>query len=154
MNDLAAPVPHVPAMSPEAIGRAQRLTLASLELPQVEIQTWHVLHGGLYARTILIPAGVLLTGVVVKVQTVLVCSGHCTMYTGEDDTVELDGYHVLAAEAGRKQVFLAHTDTMLTMSFPTKAKTVAEAESQFTDEADMLLSRKQDGAQLELITGE
>ncbi|QII84251.1 hypothetical protein G3T20_05765 [Bordetella hinzii] len=154
MNNLAAPAPHIPAMSPDAIDRAQRLTEASLMLPQVEIQTQHVLHAGIYARTIRIPAGVLLTGVVIKVPTVLVFDGHCTVYVGDDKTVELAGYHVLPAEAGRKQVFLAHADTMLTMMFPTDARTVTEAESQFTDEADMLLSRQQDAAQIELITGE
>lgn len=154
MNSLAAPASHIPAMTPAAIDRAQRLTEASLALPQVEIETQHVLHAGMYARTIRIPAGVLLTGVVIKVPTVLVFDGHCTVYVGDDKTVELAGYHVLPAEAGRKQVFLAHADTMLTMMFPTDARTVAEAESQFTDEADMLLSRQQDAAQIELITGE
>lgn len=153
MNALTARAPRFPAMTPEAIDRAQRMTDASLALPQVEIQTQHVLHAGMYARTIRIPAGVLLTGVVIKVPTVLVFDGHCTVYVG-DCTVELDGYHVLPAEAGRKQVFWTHRDTMLTMLFPTQAQTVAEAESQFTDEADMLLSRKQDAAQFELITGE
>ncbi|MEX3630324.1 MAG: hypothetical protein VB138_13585 [Burkholderia sp.] len=153
MNALTACAPRFPAMTPEAIDRAQRMTVASLTLPQVEIPTQHVLHAGMYARTIHIPAGVLLTGAVIKVPTVLVFDGHCTVYVG-DRTVELDGYHVLPAEAGRKQVFLAHRDTMLTMLFPTQAQTVAEAEDQFTDEADMLLSRKQDAAQFELITGE
>lgn len=154
MNALTAPAPRIPAMTPESIDRAQRMTDVSLALPQVEIQTQHVLHAGMYARTIRIPAGTLLTGVVIKVPTVLVFDGHCTVYVGDDETVELAGYHVLPAEAGRKQVFLAHADTMLTMLFPSDARTVAEAESQFTDEADMLLSRKQDAAQLELITGE
>jgi hypothetical protein len=39
------------------------------------------------------------------------------------------------------------------MLFPTKAKTVEEAEAEFTDEADRLLSRHQEFQDLVTITG-
>jgi hypothetical protein len=60
-----------------------------------------------------------------------------------ENWMELEGYNVLPASAGRKQVFVSVSDVVITMVFPTKATTVEAAEAEFTDEAAMLLSRKQ-----------
>ncbi|MFU2088159.1 hypothetical protein ACLQ84_23620 [Bordetella bronchiseptica] len=152
MNAIVAPRPHLPAMSAEAIDRVRRLEGALAELPQVEIPTAHLFHAGVYARTIRIPAGVALTGALIKVSTVLVFSGHATVFIG-GEAVELHGYHVIPASAGRKQAFVAHADTDLTMLFPSEARSVAEAEAEFTDEADLLLSHQQ-GAETITFTGE
>lgn len=140
-------------MTAEAIARVRRLEAALLELPQVPIATDHVLHGGMYARTIMIPAGVVLTGALIRVPTVLILAGDATVDTGED-AVRLTGYHVLAASAHRRQAFLAHADTWLTMVFATRAATVAEAEAEFTDEAHLLLSRQPGAANTIHLTGE
>lgn len=152
MNAIVAPRPHLPAMSAEAIDRVRRLEGALAELPQVEIPTAHLFHAGMYARTIRIPAGVALTGALIKVSTVLIFSGHATVFIG-GEAVELRGYHVIPASAGRKQAFVAHADTDLTMLFPSEARSVAEAEAEFTDEADLLLSHQQ-GAETITFTGE
>lgn len=136
-----APRPHIPAMSPRAIDNVRRLEEVALTCPQVAIPTDHVLHAGLYARTITIPAGVVLTGALIKIATLLIVQGDAVVYV-EGGPVELRGYNVLAAAAGRKQAFIAETDVNLTMIFPTQAKTVEEAETEFTDEADRLFSRK------------
>ena len=71
-------------------------------------------------------------------------SGHATVFIG-GEAVEMQGYHVIPGQAGRKQAFLAHIDTDLTMTFATQATTVEQAEEEFTAEADLLLSRKQAG---------
>ena len=42
-----------------------------LECPQVAIQTTHHFHAGLYSRTIRIPAGVMITGALIKIPTLL-----------------------------------------------------------------------------------
>lgn len=141
----------IPAMSIEAIDRVRLLESRSLELPQADIATDHVLHAGLYARTICIPAGVLLTGAEIKIATLLIAHGHFRVTVGESD-MELAGYHVLPASAGRKQAFLAIADTYLTMLFPTSATTVEEAENEFTNEAERLFSRH--GRNSITITGE
>jgi len=152
MNAVIAPRPHLPAMSPEAIDRVRRLEGALAQMPQVDIPTAHLFHAGVYARTIRIPAGVALTGALIKVSTVLIFSGHATVFIG-GEAVELHGYHVIAASAGRKQAFVAHADTDLTMLFPSAAQSVAEAEAEFTDEADLLLSHQQ-GFETITFTGE
>lgn len=141
-------IPAIAQMAPSSIDQVRALEHHTEQLAQVEIPTDHVLHAGMYARTILIPAGVLLTGAHVIRPTTLVISGDVTVFVG-DGTLHLAGYQVIAAAAGRKQVFLAHADTYVTMLFPTAARTVEEAEREFTDEAERLLSHRQ---QVESIT--
>lgn len=153
MNGLVAAESRIPAMTAQAIDKVRELEAITRELPQVEIATDHVLHGGMYARTICIPAGVLLTGVFIRVPTVLVFEGNATVNAG-DEPVTLVGYHVLAASAHRRQAFVAHADTRLTMVFATQAKSVAEAEAEFTDEAHLLFSRKPGAVNRINITGE
>lgn len=134
------PRPAIPAMSEEAIAKVRLVEDLSLaQLPQLEIPTDHVIHGGLYARTIMIPANTLLTGALVKLPTLLIVQGDAAVYIG-DDTLEVRGYNVVPAGAGRKQMFLARTDVYLTMIFPTDVMTVEEAERAFTDEYERLMS--------------
>ena len=142
----------IASMTPEAIDKVRQLEARTAELEQVEIPTDHVLHGGMYARTIKIPTGVLLTGALIKRTTMLVISGHVTVFVGEG-SIEIAGYQVLPASAGRKQAFLAHADTFVTMLFPSEAASVEAAEHEFTDEADRLLSRRQ-ACESITITGE
>lgn len=144
---------RVPAMADDAIAKARALEAITSQMPQVPIPTDHVLHGGLYARTIVIPAGVLLTGAFIKVPTLLVFDGHAHVNT-TGEGLELCGRHVLAASAGRRQVFMAHEDTSLTMVFATSATTVDQAEEEFTNEAHLLASRNADAVNTITITGE
>lgn len=149
---IPATRPAIAPMTPEAIDKVRQLEARTAELEQVEIPTDHVLHGGMYARTIKIPAGVLLTGAHIKRATMLVISGHVTVFVGEG-SIEIAGYQVLPASAGRKQAFLAHADTFVTMLFPSEAASIEAAENEFTDEADRLLSRRQ-ACESITITGE
>lgn len=143
----------LPAMDQGAIDLVRKLESKLRDMPQVAVTTEHLIHAGMYARTIRIPKGAILTGVLIKRTTVLIVSGHVTVYRG-DEVMELQGYHVLPAAAGRKQVFIAHADTDLTMLFSSNAKTVETAEAEFTDETDLLLSRRVDFNNLLTVTGE
>lgn len=145
--------PRLVPMSPEAVDTVRRLEASLMELPQVAVRTEHLIHGDMYARTVRIPAGAVLTGALIKRATVLIVSGHATVFTG-GDTLELCGFHVLPGSAGRKQAFMAQADTCLTMLFPSQAQTVADAEAEFTDEAHLLLSRQGAGQDSTIITGE
>ena len=139
-------------MSEESIDKVCHLESESKKLPQIEINTSHIIHGGMYARTILLPANTLLTGALIKIATLLIVQGDVIVYIG-DDIIELSGYNVLPAQAHRKQAFTARTDTYMTMIFPSTAKNIKIAESEFTDEADMLLSRKHCSYNQIIITG-
>jgi hypothetical protein len=138
---VAAPIESLPAMTGEAVDKVREAEAKLLNLPQVDIPVHHNLHAGMYARTITIPAGVAITGALIKIPTILIVDGHCEVFTGAESVV-MTGYHVLQASAHRKQVFLAYSDTTMTMLFPTAATTVEQAENEFTDEAALLWSRR------------
>lgn len=153
MRDLALR-PAIPAMSIGGIDRVRLLESECAALPQVPIRTEHLLHGGMYARTVHVPAGVLITGTLIKVPTILIVEGDVLIYVGRDAPLHSTEYRVFAASAGRKQAFVAQTDMRLTMVFPTQAKTVEEAEQEFTDEADLLASRRDIDHNSITVTGE
>jgi hypothetical protein len=133
-------------MLPAEVAKVQELEKLMLQQPQIAVQITHTLHAGLYARTACIPAGVMITGALIKVNTVLIVSGDTTVFIG-NRTMRLHGYHVLQASAGRKQAFIAHAELHLTMLFATDAATVEEAEAQFTEEHGRLSTRKADSCQ-------
>jgi hypothetical protein len=140
MSDVTV-VGGIPAMSDAAIAQVRALEAEALKLPQVDIATSHVFHAGVYARTIVIPAGVLLTGALIKCATLLIVSGEVFVFLDDEGATGFSGYTVLPASAGRKVAFFARTDTHLTMIFATDAADVAEAEGEFTGEPELLLSR-------------
>ena len=140
-------------MSDVAIDKVFRLEEVMADLPQVGIVTWHVLHGGMYARTIQIPAGTALTGALVKVPTILTVNGDVTVFAN-DVEMRMTGYNVIPASAGRKQAFIAHADTDLTMVFTTEVDNISDAEEQFTDQAVQLMSRAEEAVNYVTITGE
>lgn len=144
MRELAKPGPRLlPASSARALALAVDLERELRVRPQLELETHHFLHAGVYARTIRLLAGTIVTGALVKIPTVLIVSGD-VMVTIGDEEVRISGYSVLPAAAGRKQSFVALAETHLTMTFATAAKTVAEAEAEFTDETHLLLSRQKE----------
>ena len=131
----------LPAMTEDDIGKARAIEDLILQMPQVDLIHTQTLHGGVYTRTVTIPAGVVITGALIKIETTLVVCGHCTVFIG-GRTMNIDGYHVLKTSAGRKQVFIAHEDTHLAMIFATNARTLEEAEEEFTDESERLMTRR------------
>lgn len=144
---------RIAPMSAAVIRQVELLEDRLLQMPQAPIGTAHLIHAGMYARTILIPAGVMLTGALIKRATVLIVSGDADIITN-DGPGRLTGYHVVPASANRKQAFYARSDTHLTMIFPTEAKTLPDAENEFTDEAVLLMSRANPDGDTVVITGE
>lgn len=137
---LPALLKTLPPSPPAAIAKVRELEAVVSQAPQVGIKTFHVLHAGVYSRTICIPKGVVLTSALIKIPTTLTVCGKASVFIG-DEEVLIEGYQVLAASAGRKQAYIAHEDTYVTMAFCTDARTVEACEEQFTDEAAMLMSR-------------
>ena len=122
---------------------------ASLKAEQLAIPTEHLLHGGMYARTVrLVPKTremadqIVFTSVCIKIPTVLILNGPGAILT-DDGWARVSGFNVIAGSAGRQSVFVTHGHPVeATMLFPTRARTVDEAEREFTDEVDLLFSRK------------
>jgi len=153
MNEMSTNHICISSMSDMEIEKVRAFESIALSMPQTDINTSHLLHAGMYARTILIPVGTVITGALIKIATILIIQGDIIAYIG-DESVHLKGYNILPACANRKQAFYAKEDTYLTMLFSCDAKTIKEAEDMFTDEADMLLSRIDDTSNQIMITGE
>jgi len=143
----------LPAPSPEALAKVYIAEERILQQEQAPLRTEHVLHAGLYARTVRMPAGIVGVGALIKRATLLIANGDALAFVGEG-WAEITGYNVLPASSGRKQIFVTRGPLELTMIFPTQAKTVAEAEEEFTDETEMLMSRADDSGDTVIITGE
>lgn len=146
------PAATLPATRPEMVAKISALEELLIGNEPVELPTQHVIHAGVYARTIAMPEGMVLTGALIKRATLVIVSGSAGVLVGED-WLRLEGYSVIPASAGRKQVFVSYSELRITMVFPTKARTVEEAEREFTDDAERLLSRRQN-ANTVLITEE
>ena len=153
MQELTRFSNAIPAMSEATVDEVRRLENILSMLPQELVYTHHVIHGGLYSRTMRIPAGVVITGAYIKIPTLLIVEGDALVYIGDDEKVLLEGYNILPAHANRKQVFVAKTDVLLTMIFATKATTIEKAEEEFTDDFARLLSRQQGNKNFTIITG-
>lgn len=154
-NDTLArvlPTASLSASSPEVLEAVNKAEAAVGSLPQIDVITAHVIHGGMYARTVRIPAGAVVTGAQLKVATLLVIHGDADVFTG-DGWVSISGFGVLPGSAGRKQIFLMRSAVEMTMIFPTQAQTVEEAEGECTDECGKLMSRKSTIDEF-LVTGE
>lgn len=131
-------IPGMDVRSIEGMTEFQRVSLA---LPQIDPETKHLFHAGMYHRTVRMPAETVLVGVLIKIPTTVTICGDVSVWLGDREQ-RFTGYHVLAASANRKQAFIAHAPTFVTMSFSTNAKTVEEAENEFTDEAHLLMTRR------------
>ena len=124
-----------------------------LACPQIDLATEHILHGGMYARTIRLDPDVVMNGSLIKIATILIIQGSCAVVIG-DRVVELTGYNVIPGCAGRKQSFVTHGPVEMTMIFPTNAQTVTEAEDEVSAEVDQLMSRKDNSRDTIMITGQ
>ena len=153
MSSLTVTKNRLLPVKENAVSKVRDLEAQVLKLPQIQIATEHTLHAGMYARTIMLPAGAVLTSALIKIATILIASGHFYGYVGEKP-LEMKGYHVLAASAYRIGAWVAIEDTYFTMVFKTDAITIAEAEEQFTDDAHKLMSRGSNAVNTITITGE
>lgn len=144
----------ISTMTPEDMGLAERMVDAIGEFPQITIGTDHVIHAGLYARTVTVARGLMVGGTVIKIPTLLIVNGDITLWVGEGHEKRYVGYHVLPASAFRRSVFIANADTSLTMIFATQADSIYAAEDEFAEEPEKLMSRAPGAINRITITGE
>ena len=107
------------------LDKVEALESLILQVPQVDLQTKHELSGGVYARTIFIPAGTVLTGARHKKDHVNIVFGDITVST--DD--------------GMKRVGFAHSDTAWTTVCQTGLTDIEAIEEELVEEAERLQTR-------------
>ena len=145
----AALVPPTPAM----IAQLDEINKLILSCPQIELSTEHLFHGGMYARTIRLEPETAIMGSLLKLATILIIDGDCSVLIG-DQRVELTGYNVIPGCAGRKQFFWTHGPVEMTMIYPTALGTVEEVEDEVFSESDQLMSRRDGSGDTIVVTGE
>ena len=101
----------------------------------------------------MVPANHVIVGVLIKVPTQVIVAGAARVLVG-DKFQSISGYNVMPGQSGRKAIFIAITDIYITMIFKTDAQTVDEAEAEFTDEIDMLASRRNESHNIFVKTEE
>lgn len=134
---------HIVGQPPALLDALARRAEQQRVLPQAQCQLQHIIHAGVYTRHLRIPAGVELHGVLIKTPTMLIVTGDLSIGTG-GDSLRLIGVHTVIASANRRMALITHKDSTLSMSFATKARTLEEAEAEFTDEVQLLARSPQD----------
>jgi hypothetical protein len=119
----------------------QQFENVALTMPQVHIKTTHLLHGGMYARTIRIPANTMLTGALTSCDNICIVSGDITVTT-DAGPQRLAGFNVLPAAAGARRAGMTHSETFWTTIMPTDASTVEQAELDLTSEPQRLQTNR------------
>lgn len=139
--------------SAETLAQLKALHEWVKQFEQTPIATEHLLHAGMYARTIRLEPQTILNGSLIKAATILIVHGSCAAVAG-DRVVELEGYSVIPGCAGRKQTFVTRSAVEMTMICAIDAKTVEAAEDAIFAEADELMSRQDGANDTCIITGE
>lgn len=143
----------LPSLTPEKDTLMTAIKERAQALPQVALKTHHVIHAGLYCRTVQIPAGIFIVGAKIIKPTLVTICGSARLFEGSiDQYTDISGYAVIPGEKNRRMLMLALTDVSLSMTFVTSATTVQEAEQEFTDEYEELLSHQNNNEII--ITGE
>ena len=117
-----------------------QLERAILAAPQVDLHTCHHFSGGMYARTIHLAAGTVLTGATHKTDHINIVCGDISVTT-DQGMQRLTGYHVIETRAGMKRAGFAHGPTSWTTVCKTDCTDVEKAENDLVHEAGQLQTR-------------
>ena len=90
------------------------LEAALLRLPQADVQTEHSFCNGLYARTMHIPAGTVLTGAVHKDESFFVVRKGHLIVTTDDGSAQVGPGFMSVTQANTKRAGVALTDVEVT----------------------------------------
>lgn len=142
MNDLQpAGDQPAPSVIDHTFGSIEELQAVMLTLPQVDLQTAHVVNGKVCARTIFIPAGTDLIGAKVNKDHINIVAGDIVVTT-DTGPVRITGHRVFASPAGHKRAGRAFADTYWTTIWHTSLTDVDAIEDEMTDESAMLQTRR------------
>jgi hypothetical protein len=113
-----------------------------LKLEQVDLPITHEFIDGVYARSMFIPAGTVLTGAVHKKDCFMIIRyGDLTVYTDEGMKRCVTG-DLIPSKAGIKRVGVAHEDTFITgfLANPTNEKDIEKLWDYYVAPNDYLLN--------------
>lgn len=94
--------------------KIDRLEAEIYKRPQVEIPVRHYFPSGLYAREIVIPAGIVLTGKIHRGEHLNIVSAGCIDVLTDDGMQRVTAPFTMVSRAGTKRVGYAHSETVWT----------------------------------------
>jgi hypothetical protein len=150
---LSLPFNSLPATSAVGIANINAMTTIIRKVGSDKFKTKHLVNGGIYTRTVIVPAQTMFTGVLLKVPTTLIVVGKISIYIGEK-TIRLKGYNVLPGSANRQCAFYTHSTVGMSMCLATKSTSVAEIQKEFTDETHLLVPLENTDEHEIVVTGE
>lgn len=103
-----------------------------LKHEQIDIPVRHDFSPGIYARTIMIPAGTLLTGRIHKFEQINILSGGTIEVLTQDGMKKVTAPFIVVSPPGTKRVAYAHTDCTWTTVLATEEKDPDVIEAKFT----------------------
>jgi hypothetical protein len=144
MSNVAIKAEHLPIY---------RLEQAIYSLPRVEMPVDHQFCKGIYARTINIPAGTVLTGAVHKDECFFLVRSGSILITTDKDPIKAEAGFMSITQPNTKRAGLALTDTVVTTfhANPTELRDPEEMWNHYTEPAPDNLLEVLQGLELEAI---
>lgn len=102
-----------------------------LEMPSVPIPVEHLFSKGVYARTMTVPHGTLLTGKIHKHKNLNIISKGDVSFFSVDGSVRVQAPYIFVAEPGTKRIIYAHSETVWTTIHGTELTDLEEIEAEF-----------------------
>ncbi len=98
------------------------------ELPEVEMEYKHSFNGGIYARTMYAPKGILMSSFIYRKDHHCIVSMGTVSYRSEEMGGKITGPFMFTANAGSKRIVYTHTPMVWTTTIRTDATNVEDAE--------------------------
>ena len=113
-----------------------------MKLPQVEIQTEHMLYGGIYTRRIIIPKGCIMTGAVYKKDFISIqIYGDMNLLNDDGSETRVTGYNAFQSKPGARRMGISHEESMWIGIFSTEALDIDSVLMEYMDETKTDMSK-------------
>lgn len=114
--------------------QVEALQKALSAMPQVELPTEHIFHGGMYCRQVFRPAGAVIVGKVHKREHFYMVVFGTVAITTDDGVQTVTGPEMFACKPGTKRAVYALTDAMCMTIHRADATTVEEVEPELVED--------------------
>lgn len=107
------------------------------KLPQIEMETEHIISGGIYMRKLLVPKGTALTGRLHKFDDIkIVFYGDISVLTEDGSFKRVVGQASFPGKAGVKPMAYAHEDTLWATVHQVHSDNLKDIEAELFEEED------------------
>lgn len=114
-------------------GKVEALQTELLKLPQAELPTEHVFHGGMYCRQVWRAAGTIIVGKVHKKEHFYMVVYGTVAVTTDEGAQEITGPFLMCSKPGTKRAVYAITDALCMTIHRVDSNTVEAAEDELVE---------------------